>query len=334
MPLVLELRSRALPGRPRPHGGAARARPRDRRPRPGALREALREPRGVRVALAGQINAYVKEWEAVGFRSPATYRNPFWLPELDVDYDSSYMDNATLEPQRGGICSAFPFMLSERMVELPITLPMDHTLINVLRRDVVSACAAKLEWVRAQHGLAMALFHPDYNTTPRCDRSLRRGDPRRCARNRRVACAPARDRRPGGSGDAASQRREAATARRASRAPPRSEARSGGPTATATTSGSPRARESVPPHRRHPTGRSPHDGSPPAAPPETASWRAVRGCSNSRPPRAAPGAPSRLRGRARRRPLGASGRRTTDRRGAPARAWAWTRIWCVRPVSK
>jgi hypothetical protein len=111
-----------------------------------------------------RINEYVRDWRAVGFRSPATYRNPYWLPELDVDYDSSYMDNATLEPQRGGICSAFPFMLSERMVELPITLPMDHTLLNVLRQDVVEACTAKLAWVRAQHGLALPLFHPDYNT--------------------------------------------------------------------------------------------------------------------------------------------------------------------------
>lgn len=113
----------------------------------------------------GRINDYVREWDVVGFRSPATHRNPYWLPEIDVDYDSSFMDNATLEPQPGGVCSAFPFMLSERMVELPITLPMDHTLINVLRSDVVAAHAAKLEWIRGQHGLALALFHPDYNTS-------------------------------------------------------------------------------------------------------------------------------------------------------------------------
>jgi peptidoglycan/xylan/chitin deacetylase (PgdA/CDA1 family) len=112
-----------------------------------------------------KINGYVREWGAVGFRSPATYRNPFWLPEIDVDYDSSFMDNATLEPQRGGVCSAYPFMLSDRMVELPITLPMDHTLINILRRDVVPAFESKLEWVREQHGVAVALFHPDYNTS-------------------------------------------------------------------------------------------------------------------------------------------------------------------------
>lgn len=114
-----------------------------------------------------RINAYVRDWGVVGFRSPATYRNPYWLPEIDVDHDSSYMDNATLEPQRGGICAAFPFMLSERLVEIPITLPMDHTLINVLRQDVLQACRAKTAWVRAQHGLGVALFHPDYNTQRR-----------------------------------------------------------------------------------------------------------------------------------------------------------------------
>lgn len=110
-----------------------------------------------------RINNYAHEWNAVGFRSPATYRNPFWLPEIDVDYDSSFMDNATLEPQRGGVCASYPFMLSERMVELPITMPMDHTLINVLRRDVLPAFASKLAWVRRQQGLALALFHPDYH---------------------------------------------------------------------------------------------------------------------------------------------------------------------------
>ena len=150
-----------------------------------------------------KINAYVQEWGAVGFRSPATYRNPFWLPEIDVDYDSSYMDNATLEPQRGGVCSAYPFMLSDRMVELPITLPMDHTLINLLRRDVVAAFASKLEWIRRQHGLAVSLFHPDYNTSRRRTRSLRRRDRRAAGGARRLVCAPARDRRTGGSDGAA-----------------------------------------------------------------------------------------------------------------------------------
>src|SRR5262249_60738066 len=67
-----------------------------------------------------RINDYIAKWQVVGFRSPATYRNPFWLPELKADYDSSFMDNATLEPQRGGGCSAFPFLLDDRVGQRPI----------------------------------------------------------------------------------------------------------------------------------------------------------------------------------------------------------------------
>ena len=66
-------------------------------------------------ARAPKINAYIRDWGVTGFRSPATYRNPYWLPELDADHDSSYMDNATCEPQRGGVCAPFPFMLSDRL---------------------------------------------------------------------------------------------------------------------------------------------------------------------------------------------------------------------------
>src|SRR5262249_3291911 len=107
-----------------------------------------------------RINEYIAKWQVVGFRSPATYRNPFVLRELKAAYDSSFMANAPLDAQRGGVCSAFPFMLDDRMVELPIPLPMDHTLVNVLRQDVPTACRAKLDGVRGQHGLALPLFHP------------------------------------------------------------------------------------------------------------------------------------------------------------------------------
>jgi hypothetical protein len=58
-------------------------------------------------------------------------------------------------------------MLSQRLVELPITLPMDHTLINVLRQDVVPVCEQKVAWIRQQYGLALSLFHPEYNSGSR-----------------------------------------------------------------------------------------------------------------------------------------------------------------------
>ncbi len=82
------------------------------------------------------IHRYLAEWGAVGFRSPATHRNPDWMPELGALYDSSFPDTDPFEPQAGGCCSIFPFFLGE-MVELPITLVQDHTMWEILRRDTI-----------------------------------------------------------------------------------------------------------------------------------------------------------------------------------------------------
>ncbi len=79
-----------------------------------------------------RMNAYFKEWGVVGFRSPATHRNADWMPEIAAAYDSSFPDTDPFEPQAGGCCSIFPFFLGD-MVELPITLVQDHTLIEILR---------------------------------------------------------------------------------------------------------------------------------------------------------------------------------------------------------
>lgn len=111
---------------------------------------------------APRINRYLRDWQVVGFRAPALYRNPDWIPELDVRYDSSFMDTAVLEPQRGGVSAPFPFHL-RHVVELPITMPMDHHLINLLRRPVVPGMLTKFRWVVERFGLANFLFHPDYN---------------------------------------------------------------------------------------------------------------------------------------------------------------------------
>jgi peptidoglycan/xylan/chitin deacetylase (PgdA/CDA1 family) len=111
---------------------------------------------------APRINRYIRDWQVVGYRSPALYRNPDWIPELDIRYDSSFMDTAVLEPQRGGVSAPFPFHL-RHVVELPITMPMDHHLIHLLRRATVPGMLAKLRWVVERFGLANFLFHPDYN---------------------------------------------------------------------------------------------------------------------------------------------------------------------------
>jgi hypothetical protein len=82
------------------------------------------------------------------------------MPQLGFDYDSSYPDSDPYEPIAGGCCSWLPFF-NERMVELPITLPQDHTLFVILGRDG-SLWRDKAELLRSRGGMALALTHPDY----------------------------------------------------------------------------------------------------------------------------------------------------------------------------
>ena len=83
-----------------------------------------------------------------------------WMPALGFDYDSSYPDSDPYEPIPGGCCSWLPFF-NEQMVELPITLPQDHTLFVILRRGE-SAWQAKADLLRSRGGMALVLTHPDY----------------------------------------------------------------------------------------------------------------------------------------------------------------------------
>jgi peptidoglycan/xylan/chitin deacetylase (PgdA/CDA1 family) len=111
------------------------------------------------------IHRYLAEWGAAGFRSPATHRNPDWMPELGALYDSSSPDTDPFEPQPGGCCSILPFFL-EDLVELPITLVQDHTLWEILRQDAIDLWTKKSEWIAANGGLINLITHPDYLDTP------------------------------------------------------------------------------------------------------------------------------------------------------------------------
>ena len=75
------------------------------------------------------MREFAERWNAVGFRSPATQRVWELMPQLGFDYDSSYPDTDPYEPQPGGCCSWLPFF-NDDLVELPITLPQDHTLFD------------------------------------------------------------------------------------------------------------------------------------------------------------------------------------------------------------
>lgn len=111
------------------------------------------------------IRRYLAEWNAVGFRSPATHRNADWMGELGCLYDSSFPDTDPFEPHAGGCCSIFPFFIDD-LVELPITLVQDHTVWEVLRRDPMELWTQKATWIARHHGLVNIIVHPDYVLSP------------------------------------------------------------------------------------------------------------------------------------------------------------------------
>ena len=56
-----------------------------------------------------RINHYLREWNAVGFRSAFMLRNLDWLHQLDIEYDLSTFDTDPFEPQPEGRHTIFPF---------------------------------------------------------------------------------------------------------------------------------------------------------------------------------------------------------------------------------
>jgi peptidoglycan/xylan/chitin deacetylase (PgdA/CDA1 family) len=107
------------------------------------------------------MRSWAQRWGAVGFRSPATQRGFDLIPVLGFDYDSSYPDTDPFEPQGGGCCSYLPFF-NRDTVELPITLPQDHTLFEILGHEDETAWVEKLRYLRGAGGMALLITHPDY----------------------------------------------------------------------------------------------------------------------------------------------------------------------------
>jgi hypothetical protein len=104
---------------------------------------------------------HASRWGAVGFRSPATHRDWALMHRLGFDYDSSYTDTDPYEPQPGGCCTFLPYF-NRDTVELPITLPQDHTLFTILQHADADLWLRKARHIRDQGGMVLALTHPDY----------------------------------------------------------------------------------------------------------------------------------------------------------------------------
>jgi hypothetical protein len=114
--------------------------------------------------LAPELQRLARKHGLRGFRSPSTLRRAEWIETMDFDFDASFADTDPYEPQPGGSCSLFPFHLGN-MIELPYTLPQDHTLINLLRHDALPVWTLKADWISSLGGMILTLTHPDYSGT-------------------------------------------------------------------------------------------------------------------------------------------------------------------------
>ncbi len=107
------------------------------------------------------INEAIEKYHAVGFRSPMVHRNLNWLQQLNILYDASCFDYDPFQPFPGGTGSIWPFMAG-KFIELPYTLPQDHIMFYVLKQKNISIWKNKIDWLVYNHGMILALIHPDY----------------------------------------------------------------------------------------------------------------------------------------------------------------------------
>ncbi len=119
---------------------------------------------------AASINKYLRDWNAVGFRSGFMLHNLNWLHDLNIEYDASTFDTDPFEPQPDSRNTIFPFWVPARQqsnasggyVELPYTLPQDSTLFLILREQSPRIWFEKLDWIVRHGGMALLNVHPDY----------------------------------------------------------------------------------------------------------------------------------------------------------------------------
>ncbi len=116
---------------------------------------------------AVQINRYLEDWNAVGFRSPTMRPNLTWIHDLNLEYDASTFDTDPFDFQPEGVATIFPFWRSgssnqSGYIELPTTLPQDFYLFVLMKEKNIDIWRRKLDWIAAKGGMALINTHPDY----------------------------------------------------------------------------------------------------------------------------------------------------------------------------
>ena len=116
---------------------------------------------------AVHINRYLKEWNSVGFSSPSMHHNLDWMHLLTIQYDISTFDTDPFEPQPDSVRTIFPFWVqgssnTNGYVELPYTIPQDHSLFIIMKETTIDIWKQKLDWIADKGGMALLNTHPDY----------------------------------------------------------------------------------------------------------------------------------------------------------------------------
>jgi hypothetical protein len=116
---------------------------------------------------ARHINRYLREWQAVGFRSGSMHHNLEWIHMLDIEYDASTFDTDPFEPQPDGMNTIFPVWIPKTRgqggyVELPYTLPQDMTVFVIFGHTDTHVWKEKVAWIASRGGMALVNAHPDY----------------------------------------------------------------------------------------------------------------------------------------------------------------------------
>ena len=93
------------------------------------------------------------------------HRNLEWLQLLDIDYDASCFDVDPYQAMPGGVGSIWPF-IAGKFVELPYTLPQDHTLFIARGERDGRLWREKRDFLARHHGMVLMLTHPDYLDSP------------------------------------------------------------------------------------------------------------------------------------------------------------------------
>jgi hypothetical protein len=115
-----------------------------------------------------QINKYISEWNASGFRIPSMIYDLEKILDLDIEYDASTFDTDPFEPKPVGMKKIFPFWVAptcdgqKGYVELPYTLPQDFTLYIIFKDAELKIWKKKLDWIVEKGGMALLNTHPDY----------------------------------------------------------------------------------------------------------------------------------------------------------------------------